>query len=111
MRASRAASGASATPCSSRIASISRVPDGPEAQTGAARPDRGEQGLLGISAQDERHPGRWLLEGLEQGRLRVLVHAVGRFDDGDPGPALDRQQGQLADEVADPAGPCAPARR
>ena len=83
--------------------------DGPQAEAGAARPDRREERLFGIGAQDQRHPGRRLLEGLEQGRLRVLVHAVGRLDDGDPCPALDRQQRQLADEVADPAGPSARA--
>ena len=79
---------------------------------GASRAQRDRiVGRSGSSASAHRmriDPGRRLLERLEQGRLGVLVHALGRLDDGDPGTTLDRQQGQLADEVADAADACAP---
>ena len=102
-RARRAAVGASATPSSTRIASMSRTPDRPEADPGAARADGRQQAVLAIGAQDEDDARGRLLEGLEQGRLGVLVHALGGLDDADAGPALDGQQGQLGDEVAHPA--------
>ena len=69
--------------------------DRPEAEPGTARADGRQEPLLGIGAQDDRHPGRRLLEGLEQGRLGVLVHPVRGLDDRDPGAALHRQQRQV----------------
>ena len=76
--------------------------DRPESQSSAARSDRRQERLLGVRAEDERHPGGRLLQGLEQGRLGVLVHALGRLDDGHPCPALDGQQRQVGDEITDP---------
>ena len=88
-------------PCSARIASMSRTPTGP--RRSRAQRDRivGRSGSSASAQSTIVTPGRRLLERLEQGRLGVLVHAVGTLDDRDPGAALDRQQGQVGDEVAD----------
>ena len=48
-------------------------------------------------------PGRRLLEHLEERVLGVVVEAMGLLDDHDTRPALDREQGQLADQVPDRA--------
>ena len=53
------------------------VPTGPSRRRAQRERIVGQQGLLGVRAEDERHPGRRLLEGLEQRRLGVLVHAMG----------------------------------
>ena len=58
---------------------MSRGPDRPEPDPGAPRPDRRQEPCLVVGTQDDRDAGRWLLEGLEQRRLRVLVHPVCRF--------------------------------
>ncbi len=59
----------------------------------------GSQAGFLVGAEDDRRPDGGLLEGLEQGSLGVVVHAVGGFDDGDTRAALERQQRQLTHEV------------
>ena len=71
-----------------------------DAQPDTARPDGGQQPVFLVRAQDEGHVAARLLERLEQGILGVLVHPLGVLDDRDPVTALDRQVGQLGDQVA-----------
>ena len=99
----RAASGASASPWSARIASTSRGPTGP--RRSRAQRDR-IVGRSGSSASAHR-----MMVTPAGGSSSVLSSAAwassfirsARLDDGDPGSALDRQQRQLADQVADAA--------
>ena len=77
--------------------------DEPQAEPEAARSDGRQETRLLVSAEQDRDTGRWLLEGLEQGRLGILVHPIGALDDGDTGTALDRHEQQLADQILDPA--------
>ena len=60
--------------------------DPTQAVAGTAGPDGRQEPVLVIGTQDDRDPGRRLLERLEQGALGVLVHAMGRLDDGDAWP-------------------------
>ncbi len=75
--------------------------DEPEAEAEAARSNRREEARLLVRAEEDGHAGRRLLEGLEQGRLGVLVHPVGTLDDRHACAALDRHQLQLDDEILD----------
>jgi hypothetical protein len=72
----------------------------PEADT--ARADRGQEALLIGRGEDQHRAGGRLLERLEERRLGVLGHAIRGGDDRDPRAALDGQQRQVPDEVADP---------
>ena len=109
IRASRAASGASAMPASTRRRFDLAPRDGPEPDPDAARPDRGQEALLVGGREDEDGAGGRLLERLEERRLGVLGHPVRGDDDRDARAALDGHERQLADEVAHAA--LFPARR
>ena len=77
--------------------------DRPETDAGAARPDRREEPGLVVGAEDDRDPGRRLLERLEQRAPARPRSSMGGLDDRDPGAALERQQGKVGDKVADAA--------
>jgi hypothetical protein len=78
-------------------------PERPQPDARAARPDRWQEALLVVGAEEDRRAGRRLLERLEQGRLGVLRHPVRRLDDRDARAALDGEQGEVAHEIADPS--------
>ena len=90
---------------------MSRDADRPEPDPRAARPDRRQQAVLVVGAQDDRDAGRWLLERLEQRGLGVLVHPMRRFDDRHARAALERQQHELADRGRGRRGPSRRDRR
>ena len=80
---------------------MSRGPTGPRRIRAHLRADRGQEAGLVIGAEHDRDAGRWLLERLEERGLCVLVHAMRRFHDRDASAALERQQGEVRDQVAD----------
>ena len=93
-RARRAATGASARPASTSRRSTSRARDGPEADPARTRADGRQQPLLVGGGEDDHGSGGRFLERLEEGRLGVLGHPVGRDDDRDARAALDRAAAQ-----------------
>jgi hypothetical protein len=76
-------------------------PDETEPDAKTTRTDGRQKASLLIGAEQDRDARRRLLERLEQGRLRVLVHPVRTLDDRDTRPALDRHEQQLADQILD----------
>ena len=66
--------------------------DRPEPDPDAARPDRRQELVLAVDAEDDRHARRWLLQRLEQRRLGVLVQAIRPLDERHPRAAFDRQE-------------------
>ena len=78
--------------------------DGPEPEPDAAGSDGRQELILLVGAQDDRHPGGRLLEGLEERRLGVLVQAVRLFDQRDTCATLDGQQGEVRDQPPDGPG-------
>ncbi len=100
-RASRAASGGSATPCSPRIASMSRTPTGPSRRRAQRERTVGSSLSSSSAHRIEGETGRRLLEGLEERRLGILVHAVGGLDDRDASRPFEGHEDELADQLAD----------
>ena len=72
---------------------------GAQANPDATRPNRRQQALIVVGAEDDRDPRRRLFEQLEERVLGIVVEAMGLLDDRDSSPSLDGKERQLADQV------------